>query len=210
MTSRRKQKRDKGKATTDRFALAPIPEREKSGRTYRAREQRDPAIETLKTRCRHMGKPITNANLREVQAPWWGCYAGRVIGDTMLAEHERQDLWAAVTHMRKVITAYDAVIGAPRRHAVCLRLLAPASALEADASSPAPDDRDPETKQRRATAALMTLETWLGQGDKVAAGMAKRVVWDDQTCPDPVGLIEALRDVSHGLRGKKFPRRRPA
>lgn len=206
MTSKRKLKRDRGKPVPDQFALASIPPREKAGRAYRPRENRDPETETLKTRCRHMGKPITNANLRDQRAPWWGCYAGRVIGDAMLAEHERQDLWAAITHMRKVVTAYDAAIGAPRRHAVCLRLLAPTEAMHADASSPAPDERTPETKQRQAVAAWAQLDTWLGQGDKIAAGMAKRVVWDDQTCPDPAGLIEALRDVAWGLRGRKFPR----
>ncbi len=205
MTSKRKQKRDKGKE--DPFALKEIPPREKSGRAHRPREYRDPSIETLKTRCRHMGKSITNANLRDQRAPWWGCYAGRVIGDAMLAEHERQELWGAITHMRKVITAYDAAIGAPRRHAVCLRLLSPTDAMHADASSPAVDDRDPVTKQRQSTSALMVLETWLGQGDKIAAGMAKRVVWDDQICQDHAGLIDALRNVAWGMKGKKFPRR---
>ncbi|MGA0540715.1 hypothetical protein [Neotabrizicola sp. VNH66] len=207
MSSKRKRKRDNGKAGADQFALAKIPPREKSGRAYRPREHRDPATETLKTRCRHMGKPITNANLRDQRAPWWGCYAGRVIGDAMIAEHERQELWAAITHMRKVVTVFDAAIGAPRRHAVCLRLLAPSEVLHADASTPAPDERDPATKQRQATAALSDLERWLGEGDKFAAGMTKRVVWDDVICTDPAGLIETLRNVVWGMRGKKFPRR---
>lgn len=204
--AKRRRKKAAGRGSEDEFALAAIEPREKSGRAYRTRDQRDPSTETLKTRCRHMGKPITNANLREQRAPWWGCYAGRVIGDAMLAEHERQELWAAITHMRKVITAFDASIGAPRRHAVCLRLLAPPEAMHADASSPAPDDRDPATKQRQATAALAQMETWLGQGDKVSAGMTKRVVWDDQICTDHSGLIETLRNVAWGLKGKKFPR----
>lgn len=188
------------------FELRPVTAREKSGRAYRPREHRDPATETLKTRCRHMGKPITNANLREMGQPWWGCYAGRVIGDAMLPEHERQDLWTAILHMRRVVTTYDAAIGAPSRHAVCLRLLAPVDAMHADAASPAPDDRDPATKQRHAVAAWTKLENWLGQGDKISAGMTKRVVLDDVLCADPAGLIESLRDVSHGLKGRKFPR----
>lgn len=211
MDRRRKREAEKaapvgGRKLAGMPELAAIPRREKSGRVYRPRETFDPQTQQLKARCRHMGMPITNANLREMRQPYWGCYAGRVIGERIMPENERVKLWGAILHMRQVIVAYDAAIGAPRRHAVCLRLLQGSSALEADAASPALDTRDDEAKARQAVAAMMRLEGWMGHGDKHAVTMAKGVVWDDQACPDGNALIEVLLDVAYGLSGKRFPR----
>lgn len=184
--------------------LAEIPKREDNGRIDRGGKSRNPAIETLKARCRQMEKTITKANLREVRAPWWGCYAGRVIAQEQMEDRDRADLWAAICHMRRVQVAFDAAIGAPRRHAQCLRLLAPVDAMEVDASTPPADRRSPEEKQDAATSALMRLETWMGYADKAAAGEAKRVVLDDQISTDPEGMILALRCVSAGIKGRRL------
>ena len=191
------------RAAADKFALAPIPRRERDGRKHRTRADRDAAIETLETRCKKMGKEITPENIRDMRAPWNGDdRAGNAIAD--LPEDERRHLWDAIQHMRCVITAYDAAIGAPRRHATCLRLLAQPDAMEADASSPAIDDRTPEQRQRDAVSALTRLEGWLGYTDSRAASEAKRVVWDDQIITDSHALLSALRCVSDGKRGRKL------
>lgn len=184
--------------------VAPIPKREANGQPSRRGQPRRPDIESLKARCIQMGKDITPANIRDMRAPWWGCVAGRVIGMEIVEEGTRRDLWSAIVHMRRVTAAYDAALGSPRRHAACLRLLAPQDAMEADAETPPADDRDDATKERQATAAYMRLETWLGHTDKAAAGEAKRVVLDDAHCVDQDGLISALRCVSDGIKGKRM------
>ncbi|WP_062560354.1 hypothetical protein [Paracoccus aminovorans] len=191
-------------ASADLPELAPIPRREKNGQLSRRGRARSPDIETLKARCIQMGKEVTPANIRDMRAPWWGCAAGRVIGTEVLDEGTRRDLWSAIVHMRRVATAYDAALGSPRRHAICLRLLSPKGKVEADAETPPADDRDDATKERQATAAHMRLEGWLGYTDKAAAGEAKRVVLDDAICVDRDGLISALRCVSDGIKGKRL------
>lgn len=149
-----------------------------------------------------MGIEVTRASIRNVRAPWWGCHAGRVIAEASMSEDERAALWDAICSMRRIVTAHDIAIGVPRRHAVCLRLLAPVDELSADAETPPKDERSEEEKARAATRNLMQLEGWLGYTDKRAASEAKRVVVDDMSCLDPDGLLSALRCVSDGLKGK--------
>lgn len=201
---RRRRKMTKRGQEASPFDLAETPKREANGRQSRQGAARTPDIETLKARCIRMGKSITSANIREMRAPWWGCYAGRVIGQRTMPDQERIDLWSAICHMRRTITAHDAAIGVPRRHAVCIRLLAPVDEMTADADTPPRDTRTDAEKATQATAALMRLETWLGYTDKDAQGEAKRVVWDDQHCADPDGLMTALRCVSDGIKGRKM------
>ena len=184
--------------------LAPIPRHEKNGQPSRRGKPRSADVETLKSRCIQMGKSITPANIREMRAPWWGCTAGRTIGQMVMQDQERQALWDAIIHMRRVRTAFDASKGVPRRHAVCLRLLAPVDEMHADAETPPPDLRTDVEKVREAESRMIQLETWLGYTDKMAMGEAKRVVWDDAICTDPEGLIAALRCVSDGLNRRKM------
>lgn len=113
-------------------------------------------------------------------------------------------MWDAIQHMRRVVTAYDAAIGAPRRHAVCLRLLVPIEEMAADASTPPLDERTPEERQRQSVASYMLLEGWLGRTDKAAMGEAKRVVWDDGEARDVLGLLSALRCVVDGMNGRRL------
>lgn len=178
------------------LALAETPKREGNGRASRAGKSRDPGIETLKARCRLMGKEITKNNITEMRAPWWGCYAGRVIGEKTMSEKDRADLWSAITHMRKVIVQHDAAIGLPKRHAVCMKL------LDATAGGArVKDTRTPEERARQATSAMMQVEGWLGYVDKSAASEAKRVVIGDEYCRDEDGLLLALTAVSRGIKG---------
>ena len=198
--NRAKKRRLRKAGQDDPHAIAPVPRHEANGKPSRRGKPRTLDIETLKSRCIRMGKSVTPANIREMRAPWWGCAAGRVIGQAVMDDRERMDLWSAIVHMRRVITAHDAAIGVPRRHAVCLRLLAPVDEMRTDADAPPPDMRDPEAKRRQATAAMMRVEGWLEHTDKPAMGEAKRVVWDDAICVDPDGLLSALRCVSDGLK----------
>lgn len=202
--NRAKKRRLRKAGQDDPHAIAPVPRHEANGKPSRRGKPRTLDIETLKSRCIRMGKSVTPANIREMRAPWWGCAAGRTIGQAVMADNERQDLWAAIVHMRRVITAHDAAYKKPRRHAVCLRLLAPVDEMSATAETPPADLRSDEDRQRQADAALMKIDTWLGYADKPAMGEAKRVVWNDAICVDPEGLIVALRCVSDGLKGKRM------
>lgn len=202
MTSKAERKRRRRARTADQFALDPVPRRQPNGQ-MRERPGKDPAMETLKARCRQMGKAITKANLRDMRAPWWGCNAGRAMADAVQNEAERAELWGAICHMRRAVTAYDAAIGAPSRHAECLRLLIPVDAMDADATTPPLDERTLLEKQDDAYAGIMRLEGWLGMADRPAASEAKRVVWDDATVSDPAGMIAALRCVADGILGRQ-------
>lgn len=208
MTSKAERRRRKQAAAVGgMFALASVPRRERSGRISRVGVQRDAAGEALEVRCKQMGRAVNAANIRDMRAPWWGCNAGRAMAQEITSDAERAELWDAICHMRRVVTVYDAVIGAPHRHATCLRLLAPSSGLGADASTPALDERSPEQRQRDAVSGLMRLEGWLGHCDKRAMGEAKRAVWDDAAVSDPAALVAALRCVADGLMGRRVGRR---
>lgn len=179
-------------------ALAPTRKRAPSGAYARTDASNTvTAIKaTLKTRLNMAGREVTKANMREARAPWWGCYAGRIIRDADLDEKARSALWEAICHMRKVVVLHDAAISAPKRHAVCMNLLV-ASGWSMPRSSETPEER-----QRRATAAMMQVEGWLGYADKPAASAAKRCVVDDVSVSDHVGVLIALRAVAMGMAGK--------
>ncbi len=198
----RLRRKKEAKAKADPFALAPIERREPNGRGQRDAIDRDPSIPALMVRCRIAAKDVNQDNLRDMRAPWNGCNAGQAIAD--LGKDERDYLWTAICHMRRVIVAFDNAIGAPSRHAKCANIIAPVDAMEADASSPPLDERTEAERQRHATSALMALEGWLGWCDKADAWQAKRVVWDDMRVTDKPGLLSALRSVSDGLRGQRM------
>lgn len=178
----------------------PVPMRPTGRDRRHTNQQEDASMATLKTRCRQIGQKATEDGIREARAPWYGCNAGRAMAAAVSAS-DRADLWDAICHMRQTVARYDAAIGAPRRHAVCLRLLAPQEAMEATADSPAPDDRSDVERQDAAVKAWMTMHGWLCWVDKQAASQALRVVVDDERVTDADGLILALRCVSDGIKG---------
>lgn len=175
-----------------------------TGRDRRHTNQReDPSADALKARCRQIGVKADETGLREARAPWFGCNAGRAMA-ALAPAADHPDLWTAICHMRKTMARYDAAIGAPRRHAVCLRLLAPQDVMEATADSPAPDDRPADERQNAAVKAWMAMHGWLGWADKRAASEAMRVVIDDERVTDADGLVLALRCVVDGIRGARM------
>ena len=117
---------------------------------------------------------------------------------------ERAQLWDAIQHLRRVQVAHDRAIGAPTRHARCLRLLVPVEAMSADAETPPVDERSDEERQRDATRALMRVEGWLGYTDKRARSEVLRVVVDDGEVRDVAGLLSALLCLSDGLKGRRM------
>lgn len=184
--------------------IGATPKRQKNGQKHRPAEDRGADKTALKARCRQRGIAANAGNMRDSRSPWWGCAAGRAMAGAVESHAERLELWDAIQHMRRVVTAYDAAIGAPRRHAVCLRLLVPIERMEATAETPPVDDRTPEDRDRQAVSALMQLEGWLGWTDNAAMGEAKRVVWDDVEARDVTGLLVALRCVSDGMQGRRM------
>ncbi|WP_043827941.1 hypothetical protein [Cereibacter sphaeroides] len=158
----------------------------------------------LRARCLALGISPNVRNMRAVRTQMAGCNAGRAIIRGIADGEERVDLFGAVQHMRRVVARYDSAIGAPRRHAVCLRLLVPLDALEASADDPAPDDRTDEEKAVSAVAAYMSLQGWLGFVDARARSEALRVCLDDETVRDPDGLLRALACIVEGLDGRRI------
>lgn len=192
---RRARKRERGP-----FDLAPTPRREADGRPER---EKAADRQTLETRCAHAGLPATPAGLRDARAPWWGCSAGRAMAGATAAHSDRLRLWDAITHMRRVTAAYDAAIGAPRRHAVCMNLLTPPEPMEADAASPAPETRTDAEKARQAITAYNRMHVALFH-EQASATVAQNVVIDDHECKSPGLLIAALSRVSNLISGKQI------
>lgn len=230
---KRKERRRRAMADAGLPELAPIKRSKTRGRERMAeiaseRLDRDADVTALEARCRQLGMKVIKVpkvpekdtpedrkarhiarqdrarQLREMRAIWYGCYAGRAMAAQAGGDLERAELWDAIQHMRKVQVAFDRSIGAPKRHAQCLRLLLPIEAMQADASSPAHDSRSEAEKYTQATSALMKLETWLGYVDKDAASICKRCVIDDHPCMDAEAMIRALRCVSDGMKGRKM------
>lgn len=184
--------------------IASIPPRQPNGQRHRPQEDRGADKVALKARCRLRGVEASAENTRDSRAQWWGCCAGRAMAGAVAPEADRMRLWDAIQHMRRVVAAYDAAIGAPSRHAKCLRLLVPQEALEATADTPPMDERSPEDRHRQAVAAYMRLEGWLGHTDKAAASEARRVVLDDGRARDIPGLLSALHCIADGMSGHRM------
>ncbi|SIT74718.1 hypothetical protein [Pontibaca methylaminivorans] len=199
-------KRRQREQATQLPEIAPVPRRAAQGsrRMNQIKRETVDDIPTLQARCRQAGLTPTAEAIRDAKAPWRGCSAGVAMSRVVTDEAERADLWDAIQHMRRTQMAHDVAIGAPRRHAQCLRLLVPLEALEADAETPPLDLRTDEEKQRQATSALMAIEGWLAYASPHAASICKRTVIDDERCPDAHVLVEALRCVVDGIKGRKI------
>lgn len=201
---RRRQLAVAGK--TGALDLPPMPKREKNGRISRQGKPRsqDESVLALETRCRHMGRGTTEADMREAKAQWNGCNAGRAMAAQVRGERDRAELWDAIQHMRRVYLAYDRAMGAPRRYAQSLRLLLPLEAMEADASSPTLDVRTDEERQRQAVNERASLKSWLSNVEPRAAMICLSAVIDDNPCLDAAAMVRALHCVADGMAGRKM------
>lgn len=186
------------------FELRPVVKREGNGRASRAAIPRDPQTEMLKARCRRWGKPTSH--WREMQDPWWGCEAGGAMAMATARLSDRKALWDAICWMRRTVINFDRSIGAPDRHAQCLRLLVPIGETHADSTTPAMDERSDEQKQDDAVLGLQWLEEWIGRAGPAAATECRRVVLDDQRARDVVGMVTALAHISRFIDPKALTR----
>ncbi|MGN7867774.1 hypothetical protein [Paracoccus sp. 22332] len=164
----------------------------------------DPDEDTREARkARHQARLARSAQLRDMRAVWLGCSAGRAIASVARDEGTRKNLWDAAQHMRRTVLAYDRALGAPNRHATCLRIMLPTETLQADATTPATDPRTDEERYHQAVNAWMAMHGWLGHVDARAASIALRTVVEDQPCRDPAALVRALHCVADGIAGRK-------
>lgn len=207
-----KTKGERRRAARDRRAaapfdyLAPVIKRTKRGKARMA-ELRHEAInedtQPLEVRARRAGIDLARttpdereAHLRDMRAPWWGCPAGRAMAGQVTADEERKRLWDAIQLMRRVQLAFDRSIGAPSRHAACLRLMLPHDPLTATAASPAFDIRTDEERAIDARKAMRQMQGWLRECG-AAVGAAKATILDDAECKQPKMLIAVLRVVAN-------------
>ena len=167
----------------------------------------DVVLEARARRLASLGKDAARAFAKTDMA---GCDVGiALLLDPIAADH-RADLWGAVKHIRRVWAAYDRALGAPNRHPVCLRILAPADRMEASASDPAPDDRPEEDRYRAAIRAYMAVQGWLSNADHRARTACLAAVVDDASVSDWSGVKLALACVADGLAGRTLRDRRRA
>lgn len=162
-----------------------------------------------KRKARHEARLARSAQLRDMRAQWRGCNAGRAMASVVTGERDRAEMWSAILHMRRVQLAYDRALQAPARHPECLRIMLPLDEMTADATTPPPDLRTDDERYTQAIAAWMRVQGWLGHADKGAAGLCKRVVVDDERCPDARLMVAALRCVADGLAGRRITYRTP-
>jgi hypothetical protein len=178
-----------------------VPQRMETGRPHK--EPDNAHREALEARCRVFRVNPTKEGLEAVKSPLMGCSVGRLI--LREPEPKRAELWNAVYHARRTQLAYDRAIGAPSRHAQVARILAPADAMHADASSPAIDMRSPEDRVRHAASAQMQMEGWIAHTDSRAVSAFKQSVINDPDGPvrDWQGVLDCLRCIVEGLAGQQ-------
>ena len=145
---------------------------------------------------------MAGCDLDAAKSPLAGCAVGRSLMAEKLHKDERADLWQAVCHIRRVWVAYDRAIGAPSRHAQCLRILAPVDAMTTEGATF--DDRPEEDRHRAAVGAYMAVQGWLGHVDNAARSAAIIAVVDDAGLPNWPGIMRALRCVSEGIKGQRI------
>ena len=202
MTSKVQRKRRKNRAK----ASITLPGGEAVPQTHPTDSRRGRAEDARKTalqaRCRVFAGNDGPKDEGASGDPLWGCSVGRLILSE--PEQRRPDLWNATQHARATQLAYDRAIGAPNRHAQCLRILAPVDAMQADAASPAPDDRSVEERVRDATRAQMQVEGWIGHTDSRAVSAFRQAVINDPDGPvrDWPGVLACLQCIVEGLRGE--------
>lgn len=203
MTSKtaKRKARKRSRAITLALGMS-VPQRPHPRDRSHTHQQETPmaATETaLTARLRHSGTADTPEARKAASAPHMGCAVGRMIEGT----DDRQDLWAAVSHIRKAAVAYDRACGAPARHAQCLRILTNGEAFDA-ASAPV-DDRPQEDRDRSAVSAWMAVIGWLAYADAPARQACILAVVDEPdraTVRNSAGVLRALRCVSEGIKGQ--------
>lgn len=199
-TQGEKRRAKKAKNVTP-FDLAETPRKQPNGRARRTEAQGDPRTDQLDARCRQHGEKPTSETRRKMLAPWNGFPEGAAI-ETATGEAAKQRLWNASQHMVKTWTVYYRAHTMPSPYARCMSILQPTDEMQADAASPALDERDDAEKQRDSVTAKMRVEGWLGRISAFSARECKQVVLNGRDIKDAAGLLAALRVVADGLDGR--------
>lgn len=174
----------------------------KQGRRVDVEDARSATETAIQARIRLCGVADSPEARKAAEDPLSGCAVGRaLLRDDMPRDH-RADLWQAVQHIRRVWVAYDRAIGAPSRHAQCLRILAPTEAMTTEGITF--DDRSQEERDRSAVSAFMAVQGWLGYVDNAARSATIIAVVDDAGLPNWPGIKRALECVSEGIKGKRI------
>lgn len=197
MTSIAEKRRRKRRAKITLPGGAEIPQPAAQGRRTDL-EARSAPETAITARLRIVGMSDTPENRKAARDPLLGCAVGRRIKSDAPATRQA-DLWQAVQHMRRVWTAYDRAIGAPNRHAQCLRILAPSETMTTEGFIF--DDREPAERDRAAISAWMTLQGWLDHVDRPARSAAIAAVVDDQAITNWPGILAALECINEGIKG---------
>jgi hypothetical protein len=193
-----RRRRKKARITLPGGAEVPQPATQGRRTDLEAR----PAPETAITaRLRISGMDDTPANRKAVSDALMGCAVGRRIRSDAPATRQ-SDLWQAVQHIRRVWIAYDRAIGAPNRHAQCLRILAPSEVFTTESFTH--DDREPAERDRAAIRAWMTLQGWLDYVDRPARSATIAAVVDDQPITNWTGILATLECVNEGIKGQRI------
>lgn len=182
-------------------------EQKPSGRDRTNTNQREDAqsavLQAAKARLRLLGMTDSPEAQRAALAPENGCSVGRAIQTNIKAPDERADLHAAVKHIRRVWVAYDRAIGAPSRHAQCLRILAPPDILTSEGARV--DDRPEADRYRSAVSAWTTLQGWMMHTDGAARQAAIMCVVDEPETgvTNWPGVLRVLLCVNEGIKGQR-------
>lgn len=209
MTSKAQRKRRKRRITLPGGASIPQPEHGLP-RLHRKppRETEESAMQTvIEARRRQLGDIADTVDLRSPMA-------AEALGHAIL-RHPRINgyppdmLWAAVTHIRRTVAAYDRACGAPGRHPRCLGILTPAEHIAATADSPPADLRSPEDRDRAAVTAWTRLQGWLSHADAAARSACMSAAADDAPPANLPGIIRALQCVCDGQSGTTIRLRYP-
>lgn len=201
--SQRRSREDKagGKRMISLPKADPVPMRHRKGQGARIDIAENAQETALQARCRVLGIPDSPEARKALSAPLWGCGVGVRIATADLHPDEVADLWRAVQHIRSTWAAYNRAIGAPNRHAQCLRILAPVDAItSSDAKT---DDRSPDERDRDAISAYMRLQGWLDYVSREDRSATLASVVDDQPVRNWPGIKRALMCVSEGLKGQR-------
>lgn len=176
---------------------AKMRDRAGQGRSRDAEDARSATETAAKARLRVHGYLGGQNDERALLDPLMGCAVGRA-----LIKNQRRDLWSAVQHMRRVWAAYDAAIGAPSRHAQCLRILAATGALTSDRARV--DDRTADERDTAAVTSWMRLQGWLDHVSRHDRSVTIAAVVDDHPVTSWPGLARALECVADGIAGNRI------
>lgn len=182
--------------------LAPVPRREKSGRNQRTttRAERDEVhkdamLETLRTRCRHLGLPQTRENMNLVKSQHFEGQIGHLLF-VVAARDEIGDFWRTFAEWDFVEERYsNRILGKPRHPKTSKIEMMPETLETRDDDPSQADTRTEDEKDRAAANAWMH---WRGNLGKL--GAADQSILHDGA----LGRCDLVSDGKPTMAGRSF------